>query len=231
MDVWDQYICERGSLPDDEFAKLEKKHADFEVHYQAETNKILDVLGKLQGAVPATLTPTQQSVKVRLPEVKINSFDGKLEEWQTWWDSFRSLVHDRKDMDKVLKMTHLKSCLKGKALLVVSGFQVTDQDYDNAIAALQDRFANPERVKQTLALQLFNMVKPKNTAKELEQFKLDFERIMKTLEHYVTDFQSSHWFIAILLQSKLPAEAEMFIFQKFKTKYFTIDQISTGRSS
>ena len=89
LDVWDQYICERGSLPDDEFAKLEKKHADFEVHYQAETNKILDVLGKLQGAVPATPTPTQQSVKVRLPEVKINSFDGKLEEWQTWWDSFR----------------------------------------------------------------------------------------------------------------------------------------------
>ena len=228
LDVWDQYIFERGSLPDEEFAKLEKKHADFEIHYQVETNKILDVLGRLQGAVPITPTPTQQSVKVRLPEVKINSFDGKLEEWQTWWDSFRSLVHDCKDMDKVLKMTHLKSCLKGKALLVISGFQVTDQDYDDAIAALKDRFANPERVKQTLVLQLVNMVKPKNNAKELEQFKLDFERIMKTLEHYVTGFQSSHWFIAILLQSKLPAEAEMFIFQKFNTKYFTVDQISTG---
>ena len=228
LDVWDQYISERSSLPDDEFTELEKKHATFEIHYQTETNKILDVLGGLQDAVPITASPTQQSVKVRLPEIKINSFDGKLEEWQTWWDSFRSLVHDRKDMDKVLKMTHLKSCLKGKALLVVSGFQVTDQDYDAAIAALQDRFANPDRVKQTLVLQLINMVKPKNTAKELEQFKLDFERIMKTLEHYVTDLQSSHWFIAIILQSMLPAEAEMFIFQKFKTKYFAVDQISTG---
>ncbi|XP_064120185.1 uncharacterized protein LOC135224790 [Macrobrachium nipponense] len=163
-----------------------------------------------QSAVPGISNPVprKQSARVRLPEVKINSFDGRVEEWQTWWDSFRSLVHDRKDMDKVLKMTHLKSCLKGKALLVVSGFQVTDQDYDDAIAALQDRFANPEKVKQTLVLQLFNMVKPKNTAKELEQFKLDFERIMKTLQHYVTDLQSSHWLIAVLLQSKLPTEAE-----------------------
>ena len=32
LDVWDQYILDRGSLPDDEFAKLEKKHADFEIN-------------------------------------------------------------------------------------------------------------------------------------------------------------------------------------------------------
>ena len=98
LDVWDQYISERSSLPDDEFTELEKKHATFEIHYQTETNKILDVLGGLQDAVPITASPTQQSVKVRLPEIKINSFDGKLEEWQTWWDSFCSLVHDCKDM-------------------------------------------------------------------------------------------------------------------------------------
>ena len=83
-------------------------------------------------------------------------------------------------MDKVLKMTHLKSCLTGKAQLVISGFQITEQDYDNAIAALHDKFANPERVKQALVLQLINMSNPKSTAKDLEQFKLDFERIMKS---------------------------------------------------
>ncbi|XP_064087333.1 uncharacterized protein LOC135201986 [Macrobrachium nipponense] len=230
VEVWDQYISERDSLSDDEFDALEKTHAQYEVLYYTETNKLLDVLDQLQSVGPgiSNPVPTQQSARVRLPEVKINSFDGRVEEWQTWWDSFRSLVHDRKDMDKVLKMTQLRSCLKGKALLVVSGFQVTDQDYDDAIAALQDRFPNPEKVKQTLVLQLFDMVKPKNTAKELEQFKLDFKRIIKTLQHYVTDLQSSHWLIAVLLQSKLPTEAEMFIFQKFQTKYFTVDQISTG---
>ncbi|KAK7086971.1 hypothetical protein SK128_004486, partial [Halocaridina rubra] len=29
-------------------------------------------------------------------------------------------------------------------------------------------------------------------------------------------------------EKKIPAEAERFIFQEFQTKYFTIDQISTG---
>ena len=228
LEVWDEYISERDSLGDAAYAALEKKHADFETFYDDEANKILNVLGQLQSAVPGTPVPVQQSVKIRLPEVKINSFSGKLEEWQTWWDSYRSLVHDRQDMDKVLKMTHLKSCLTGKALLVISGFQITEQDYDNAITALHDKYANPEKVRQTLVLQLLDMQPPKNTARDLEHFKLDFERIMKTLEHYVPDLQSSHWLISILLQNKLPTEAEMFIFQKFQTKYFSVDQLSTG---
>ena len=174
LDVWDQYISERDSLEDAAYSALTKKHADFEINYDAEANKIFDVLVQLEGTVSANPVPPQRSVKIRLPEVKINSFSGKLEEWQTWWDSYRSLVHDRQDMDKVLKMTHLKSCLTGKASLVVSGFQITEQDYDNAIAALHDKFANPERVKQALVLQLANMQKPKNCVKDLEQVQIGF---------------------------------------------------------
>ncbi|KAK7068115.1 hypothetical protein SK128_003916, partial [Halocaridina rubra] len=149
----------------------------------------------------------------------------KLEECQSWSDSFCSLVHDCQVMDKNLKTTHLKSCLTSKGLSVISWFQISDQDYDNDIGALTDRFANPEREKQALVLQLVDIPKPKNVAKNLDQFRLDYERILKTLKHYV---QSSNWFIAILLQSKLPAEAKRFIFQRFQTKYFTVDQISTG---
>ena len=110
----------------------------------------------------------------------------------------------------------------GKALLVVSGFQITEQDYDNAIAALHDKFANPERVKQALVLQLANMQKPKNCVKDLEQFKLDFERIMKTLKHYVPDLQSSHWLISILLQTSYLQRQKCLFFRSFRPNIFLL---------
>ena len=103
LEIWDEYISERESLSDDAYAVLEKKHADFETSYDDEANKIFDVLGQLQNAVPGNPVPSQPNIKIRLPEVKINQFSGKLEEWQTQWDSYRSLVHDRQDMDKVLR--------------------------------------------------------------------------------------------------------------------------------
>ena len=83
-------------------------------------------------------------------------------------------------------------------------------------------------MKQVLVLQLANMQKPRNCVKDLKQLKLDFERIMKALKHYVAHLQSSHWLISILLQNKLPTEGKIFIFQKFQTKYFSVDQLSTG---
>ncbi|KAK7069915.1 hypothetical protein SK128_026903 [Halocaridina rubra] len=51
----------------------------------------------------------------------------------------------------------------------IVGFQISDQAYDDAITALTDRFANTERVKQALLLNLFDIPRPK----KLEKFRLD----------------------------------------------------------
>ena len=75
---------------------------------------------------------------------------------------------------------------------------------------------------------MFNLKPVPNDPIALENFKNSYERILKTLKHYQSDINQSYWLIAILLQSKLPPEADLFIYTKCKSKYFSVKEISEG---
>ena len=79
-----------------------------------------------------------------------------------------------------------------------------------------------------MVLQLINLKSPTNNKIELHFFKTEFERIIKTLNNYKPEIIECSWFVAIMLQNKLPAEVDKFIFQFNKTKYFDLEQISKG---
>ena len=227
--AWDEYIAEReGDLTQEKYDALDDKHARFETDYMDLTTRVDEFLSRNQLGSIASSSNGINTLRPKLPEVKLIKFSGVIEEYQIWWANFRSLVHDRKDLDKVTKMTHLKGCVTGRAEQIVAGYQIDDQSYDDAVAELSERFANPDRVKNTLVLKIVDLPKPKNNPKELENFKNEYSRLLKLLAHYVANLSESNWFIAIILQSKLPPEAELFIFSKFQIKYFDIDQISRG---
>ena len=228
----DIYISERESdLDDSEFDRITKNYSDFEDQYQSKLRTFREVLVNLESNSRTSGSSTQgqaEKVKVRMPEIRLKEFSGEIDSWQPFWDSFRSLVHDRSDLDKVVKFTYLSQCLKGEAAEVIGGYQHSDQDYDDAIASLIDNFANENKIKQTLTLQLLRIEEPKNDHESLKKFKNNFERLIKNLSHYQKELKASYWLIAVLLQSKLPPEAEKFIYQKYGTKYFSVEEISHG---
>lgn len=57
----------------------------------------------------------------KLPKLSLPTFNGNKLDWQSFWDSFNSGVHDIISLSDVHKFNYLKSLLMGEALSVVEG--------------------------------------------------------------------------------------------------------------
>ena len=95
-------------------------------------------------------------VKVNLPKLQLPVFDGKMHEWQEFWDIYHSAIHEQK-LPNVTKFAYLKSILRGTALTVIGGIPVTNDNYAMAIRLLKERFGKKEAIVELLYLRLQNL--------------------------------------------------------------------------
>ncbi|XP_054709059.1 uncharacterized protein LOC129230360 [Uloborus diversus] len=81
---------------------------------------------------------------VKLPKLNIRTFYGDCSYFLDFWNSFEVAVHNNDALSKVEKFTYLKSYLGGVARSAVSGFSLTDQNYDESINLLKERFGRSD---------------------------------------------------------------------------------------
>lgn len=80
----------------------------------------------------------------KLPRLNLKYFAGEPSQWMTFWDSFRSAVHENPELHNIDKFNYLKSLLKGSAAATIAGLPLTDDNYESAIELLTNRFANKQ---------------------------------------------------------------------------------------
>ena len=68
--------------------------------------------------------------RVKLPKLELKKFSGNIAELQEFWDGFKSAVHDGVKLAIVDKVKYLRSNLEEPAKSMVTGFALTDTDYD-----------------------------------------------------------------------------------------------------
>ena len=73
----------------------------------------------------------------KLPKLNMPTFDGNLLNWQSFWDSFSSAVHDNTTLSDVQKFNYLKSQLYGEASQCIAGLQ----DYKYKLWASDTHFS------------------------------------------------------------------------------------------
>ena len=183
---------------------------------------------KQTGDTPvANSSSPQAPVKPVMPQIKIPDFYGDTDQWETYWDTFRSLVHDRTDIDDVLKFTYLRHSLHGPAAKAIEGFRTTSKDYQLAIHTLEEDFANKEKVKRVIIDRLLDLEPPRNTVEDLINFKSEFRSAMRMLEQHA-DVKETEFLLQQVIQRRLPTEVEQFIMQRENTQYLGVKQISEG---
>ena len=66
-------------------------------------------------AAPTAMAPiiTTTYDKLKLPKLTLPRFKGDLTNWTTFWDLFKSTVHENKGIQKADKFSSLKSLLEG----------------------------------------------------------------------------------------------------------------------
>lgn len=76
---------------------------------------------------------------VKLPKLTINKFFGDPSKWLELWHQFESAVENNTSLSEVDKFNYLKSFLGGTALTAVSGFALTNDNYQSALKVLKLR--------------------------------------------------------------------------------------------
>lgn len=79
---------------------------------------------------------------VKLPVINLPIFHGAYDEWVTFYDTFKSLIHDNVSLSGIQKFHYLRSTLRGDALQVISSLSTSEQNYDTAWRLLIQRFEN-----------------------------------------------------------------------------------------
>lgn len=83
---------------------------------------------------------------VRLPEIKLPSFDGNIEAWASFFDVFSASIDRNENLTPVQKLQYLRSTLTGNAAACIAALPMTDSSYHAAIELLKKKFDSPRRV-------------------------------------------------------------------------------------
>ena len=87
-----------------------------------------------------------RSPRVKLPKLSLKRFNGDLTKWTTFWDTFKSAVHDNPTLTSIDKFNYLNSLLESAAAEAIAGLTLTSANYEEAIATLRRRFGNKQLI-------------------------------------------------------------------------------------
>ena len=103
----------------------------------------LDVspVGFSQGMLPINpVVQNQPTVQAKLPKLTLPRFHGEITHWITFWDSYKSAVHNNPALSKVAKFNYLNSLLEGAAKRSIQGLTLSDANNDSAVEILEQCF-------------------------------------------------------------------------------------------
>ena len=130
--------------------------------------KLLERINSLNQQSTAAVTSKKRHAK--LPEIKLPTFSGNFDEWETFWSSFSNNVDSTDDLEQSAKLTYLLQSLEGEPQKIISGLSHTDDNYCIALESWRDRYADPVQRSEVLLQKFFNLPSPRHNVKELRKF-------------------------------------------------------------
>ena len=107
-----------------------------------------------QGYQP--ISSQQKTVPAKLPKLEVKKFNGKLCEWQEFWDSFETAIHMNDGLSNVDKFSFLSSLLLGSTKLAIGGFALTSANYESAMELLKKCYGKKVAIQRALISELLN---------------------------------------------------------------------------
>ncbi|GFU62304.1 DUF1758 domain-containing protein [Trichonephila clavipes] len=153
---------------------------------------------------------------VRLPKLQIDKYFGDPCLWLEFWNKFQNSIDKNETLTKVDKFSYLKSLLGGAAGNVVNGFALSDDNYDNALILLKERFGREGIVVNAHMSKLLNLYPVKDSNNVIGLRKLyDICKIqIRSLESLdVTSGMYGHLLQPILLKL-LPEDLVLYFNRK-----------------
>lgn len=193
--------------------ETEKKHRsvrqEFEQDYVYVYGFLTTELRKLNedaqsSTQSVSCTTPNANTRVRLPEVKLPTFDGTISEWITFRDSFKSLIHSNEHLSPIDKFSYLTASLVKDAKTIIDSIELTAANYSVAWQLLETRFNNKKLVVKNYIDALFAIDSMKRESYEsLMHLVDDFEKNLRMIDKM--EIRTDDWsvLLAHMLCSRL----------------------------
>ncbi|XP_062710550.1 uncharacterized protein LOC134288749 [Aedes albopictus] len=142
--------------------------------------------------------------KVKLPEIRLPSFGGRIKEWVPFRDSFCSLIHENKQLNDMDRFSYLKSTLSGEALQEIEAVELSAANYSVAWKALESRYENKKLIVKAHLDALFAVEGMKRESYDgLSNLMSGFEKNLQMLQKIGEDTAAWSTILAYMVYSRL----------------------------
>lgn len=86
---------------------------------------------------------------MRLPAINIPTFNGKIEDWPSFIDTFNALIHNNHTLSNIQKFHYLKTSIIGSAADIIKNLTITAENYQPAYDELHKQYENKTLIIQT----------------------------------------------------------------------------------
>ncbi|XP_068987944.1 uncharacterized protein [Bombus flavifrons] len=107
--------------------------------------RVIHQLNNLRLVTPSQSTngesaAVREAASIKLPEIHVPIFDGTVENWHSFYDSFLSIIDRNERLTPVQKFHYLQSSLTGRAARSIQSLDITELNYSIAIDILKEKF-------------------------------------------------------------------------------------------
>jgi hypothetical protein len=164
-----------------------------------------------------SISPIKESGKItaKLPELILKKFAGEPTQWQSFYDGFRSAIHENVSLTSIDKFNCLRSLLEGNALATIAGLPLTASYYDAAIEILMNRFGDKQIIINSQMDSLLNLSAVNHPdTKRLRILYDSVEKHIRGLEALGVNSEQYENLLVPILMSKIPQEFQLVITRK-----------------
>lgn len=135
--VEEHYIKAKGFMYD-EHSQLMRSQFSNSIPFKGNSTRVeeqTEITPKISANNDNTL-----NLSVPLPRLQIQSFSGKREDWESFRDIFKAVVHDENRLGPVQKFYYLRYFVQGEAKSALDGIATTGTNYELAWNLLKSRY-------------------------------------------------------------------------------------------
>nr|CAD2194947.1 unnamed protein product [Meloidogyne enterolobii] len=146
-------------------------------------------------------TPNRHS-QIRLPKNSLPEFYGDLNLWPSFWDNYRSAIHENALLTDIDRFNYLNGCVKGEAKKLIQNYFITEANYHIAINKLRERYGDEERIKANLRAELRALPPANKFINSIRLTTDNIDRIIQQLQQMGENINQS--FISSVIEEKMP---------------------------
>lgn len=200
---------------ENECKTFSEKAMDLEIELRTEISRLRTfIICKTTPITTATVSTQENKMPsklVQLPKLVVDKFKGEYTKWQTFKDSFDAAVNNNSTLSNVQKFNYLRSYLTDEAYSCISGLTLTNENYDEAIKLLTERYGNKTTIISSHVNKLLEISPVGESTTELREMYDFVEANVRSLQRLGVNAKEYGTILSPVIMNKLPEEFRLVI--------------------